>query len=60
MDSIEACIANERKATNGSLDFQAFGFPKRSLLMQVLIKDEVGRLGSSIIVLTTIHFGLVS
>ena len=35
---IEACIANEQKATNGSLDFQAFGFPKRSLLMQVSIR----------------------
>ncbi len=34
---IEACIANERKATNGSLDFQAFGFPKRSFIMQVSI-----------------------
>ena len=26
---IDACLANERKATNGSLGFQAFGFPKR-------------------------------
>ncbi len=26
---IDTCIANERKATNGSLGFQAFGFPKR-------------------------------
>ena len=26
---IDACIANKRKATNGSLGFQAFGFPKR-------------------------------
>ncbi len=28
---IDACIANERKATNGSLGFQAFGFLKQNI-----------------------------
>ena len=27
--TIDACIANEWKATNGSLGFQTFSFPKR-------------------------------
>ncbi len=34
---IDACIANETTATNGNLDLQAFGFPKRSFSMHASI-----------------------
>ena len=39
---IDACIANERKATNGSLGFQTLGFPKQIIFNASI--DKFGKL----------------
>lgn len=42
LESIEACIANERRASNGSPDFQADGLKYRSFDMQTSIEGATG------------------
>ncbi len=39
--AIDACIANEWKATNGSLGFQTLGFPKRIIFNEASITTSI-------------------